>query len=177
MAVRILVFLAIFLFVGPTTDGKEAQPAVPAVMLFGDSLGGVGNNDYIATLVKANKAPYGRDFKDQVATGRFGNGKLLSDIIGWSKPYSILFVQMDLFDILHEFLPVLWHAYLVLQLAWYTAGEKLGFNGSPPAYLSPQASGQNLLIGANFASAGSGYYDPTARIYVSTIHRWLIIAL
>ncbi|XP_037461825.1 GDSL esterase/lipase APG-like [Triticum dicoccoides] len=124
-AVRFLVFLAIFLFVEPTTDGREAQPAVPGVMLFGDSLVGVGNNDYLATLVKANMAPYGRDFKDHIATGRFGNGKLLSDIIG----------------------------------------EKLGFNGSPPAYLSPQASGQNLLIGANFASAGSGYYDPTARIY------------
>ena len=64
---------------------------------------------------------------------------------------------------------MLWHAYLVLQLAWYVAGEKLGFNGSPPAYLSPQASGKNLLIGANFASAGSGYYDPTSRMYVSTI--------
>jgi hypothetical protein len=28
------------------------------------------------------------------------------------------------------------------------------------------ASGLNLLMGANFASGGSGYYDPTARIAV-----------
>ncbi|ONK59323.1 uncharacterized protein A4U43_C08F5260 [Asparagus officinalis] len=34
-----------------------------------------------------------------------------------------------------------------------------------PAYLSPQASGKNLLIGANFASAGSGYYEKTAILY------------
>lgn len=47
------------------------------------------------------------------------------------------------------------------------AGEKLGFSVSPPAYLSPEASGKNLLLGANFASAGSGYYDPTALMYVS----------
>ncbi|XVF26875.1 hypothetical protein REPUB_Repub14bG0057500 [Reevesia pubescens] len=37
--------------------------------------------------------------------------------------------------------------------------ETLGFTTYPPAYLSPEASGKNLLIGANFASAGSGYDD------------------
>ncbi|KAM3380992.1 GDSL esterase/lipase APG-like [Capsicum galapagoense] len=30
------------------------------------------------------------------------------------------------------------------------------------AYLSPQASGENLLIGANFATAGAGYDDKTS---------------
>ncbi|CAA2933420.1 GDSL esterase lipase APG [Olea europaea subsp. europaea] len=40
--------------------------------------------------------------------------------------------------------------------------ETLGFTTYPPAYLSPQASGKNLLIGANFASAASGYDDQTA---------------
>lgn len=59
------------------------------------------------------------------------------------------------------------------------AAEKVGFNGSPLAYLSPEASGQNLLLGANFASAASGYNDhgtlivsiidecPFLQIYVS----------
>ena len=47
------------------------------------------------------------------------------------------------------------------------AAETLGFTSYPPAYLSPQASGKNLLIGANFASAASGYYDKTAYFYVS----------
>lgn len=48
----------------------------------------------------------------------------------------------------------------------WVAAETLGFTTFPPAYLSPQASGKNLLIGANFASAASGYYDKTALIYV-----------
>ncbi|KAG2315775.1 hypothetical protein Bca52824_018897 [Brassica carinata] len=38
-------------------------------------------------------------------------------------------------------------------------------NKYPPAYLSPEASGKNLLVGANFASsAASGYYDKAALI-------------
>ncbi|KAI5651215.1 hypothetical protein M9H77_37220 [Catharanthus roseus] len=40
--------------------------------------------------------------------------------------------------------------------------ETLGFTKYPPAYLSPEASGKNLLSGANFASAASGYDDKTA---------------
>jgi hypothetical protein len=48
------------------------------------------------------------------------------------------------------------------------SAETLGFTTYAPAYLSPQASGKNLLIGANFASAASGYYDETAYLYVST---------
>ncbi|EXB52561.1 GDSL esterase/lipase [Morus notabilis] len=40
--------------------------------------------------------------------------------------------------------------------------ETLGFASYQPAYLSSEAKGENLLIGANFASAASGYYEPTA---------------
>ncbi|KAJ6840150.1 GDSL esterase/lipase-like [Iris pallida] len=43
--------------------------------------------------------------------------------------------------------------------------ENLGFTSYPPAYLSQQATGNNLLIGANFASASSGYSDGTANLY------------
>ncbi|PKA59004.1 GDSL esterase/lipase APG [Apostasia shenzhenica] len=51
------------------------------------------------------------------------------------------------------------------KLATDIIAETLGFTNFPPAYLSPQASGKNLLIGANFASAASGYYDNTAILY------------
>ncbi|KAI3967476.1 hypothetical protein MKX01_012286 [Papaver californicum] len=51
------------------------------------------------------------------------------------------------------------------KLATDITAETLGFTTYPPAYLSPQASGKNLLIGANFASAASGYYDKTAIQY------------
>ncbi|WVZ72386.1 hypothetical protein U9M48_020855 [Paspalum notatum var. saurae] len=111
---------AAFLLVSCEAKAQQ-QPVVPALVTFGDSQVDVGNNDYVdnSFIGKANMPPYGRDFKDHVATGRFCNGKLPIDIIA----------------------------------------ERLGFSSYPPAYLSPQASGQNLLIGANFASAGSGFYD------------------
>ncbi|PSR96149.1 GDSL esterase/lipase [Actinidia chinensis var. chinensis] len=48
------------------------------------------------------------------------------------------------------------------KLATDITAETLGFTTYPPAYLSPQASGKNLLIGANFASAASGYDDKPA---------------
>lgn len=46
--------------------------------------------------------------------------------------------------------------------------ENLGFTTYPPAYLSKRAEGKNLLGGANFASAASGYYEATAELYVKT---------
>lgn len=54
------------------------------------------------------------------------------------------------------------------------AAESLGFKTYPPAYLSPQASGRNLLIGANFASAASGYDDKTAYLNVSAVFNFLL---
>ncbi|KAF5767718.1 putative triacylglycerol lipase [Helianthus annuus] len=45
----------------------------------------------------------------------------------------------------------------------YTA-EYLGFDTYPPPYLSP-ANDTLLLTGANFASAGSGFYDTTSHLY------------
>uniref|UniRef100_A0A0E0IPR2 GDSL esterase/lipase APG n=1 Tax=Oryza nivara TaxID=4536 RepID=A0A0E0IPR2_ORYNI len=43
--------------------------------------------------------------------------------------------------------------------------ETLGFESYAPPYLSPQAKGDNLLLGANFASAASSYHDDTAAMY------------
>jgi hypothetical protein len=79
MAVRCFLLLLIFLL---ATQRGEAGPLVPAVFIFGDSLVDVGNNNYLRTLARANSPPYGRDFKDHVATGRFCNGKVFSDFIG-----------------------------------------------------------------------------------------------
>jgi hypothetical protein len=83
---RASMVLAVFLLlvVGMGTRGGEAQPLVPAVMTFGDSTVDVGNNDYLHTIIKANFPPYGRDFANHVATGRFCNGKLATDITGRS---------------------------------------------------------------------------------------------
>ncbi|KAL6141863.1 hypothetical protein ACLB2K_060149 [Fragaria x ananassa] len=53
------------------------------------------------------------------------------------------------------------------KLATDFTAEYLGFTSYQPAYLSQEASGKNLLTGANFASAASGFYDPTALLYNS----------
>ncbi|KAK7300865.1 hypothetical protein RJT34_11716 [Clitoria ternatea] len=52
-----------------------------SILVFGDSTVDTGNNNYIKTLSKANHLPYGRDFIDHVANGRFSNGKLIPDMI------------------------------------------------------------------------------------------------
>ncbi|XP_059429564.1 GDSL esterase/lipase At5g22810-like [Corylus avellana] len=51
------------------------------------------------------------------------------------------------------------------KLAADFTAESLGFTSYPQAYLSIEASGNNLLMGANFASAASGYFDATADLY------------
>ncbi|KAK9084368.1 hypothetical protein Scep_030839 [Stephania cephalantha] len=53
--------------------------AAPSVFVFGDSLADVGNNNYIASLSKANYIPNGIDFG--TPTGRYTNGKTIADII------------------------------------------------------------------------------------------------
>ncbi|XP_058764433.1 GDSL esterase/lipase At5g22810-like [Vicia villosa] len=92
------------------------KPRVPALFFFGDSTLDVGNNNYLPTLVKAN-----------YPTGRFSNGKLISDF----------------------------------------SCEFLDFTSYQPAYLSLDIKGKNILNGANFASADSGYHDSTAKLYRS----------
>ncbi|KAL9238926.1 hypothetical protein vseg_013293 [Gypsophila vaccaria] len=51
------------------------------------------------------------------------------------------------------------------KIATDFTAENLGFSTYPPAYLTQDAQGKNLLIGANFASAGSGYSERTANLY------------
>ncbi|XP_002284087.2 GDSL esterase/lipase At5g03820 [Vitis vinifera] len=117
--------LGAFLLLVLILSVAHGDPLVPALCIFGDSVVDAGNNNNLATLVKANFPPYGRDFVTHRPTGRFCNGKLATD---------------------------------------FTA-EYLGFTSYPPPYLSQEAQGKNLLQGANFASASSGYYDRTAQLY------------
>lgn len=60
----------------------HGDPLVPALIIFGDSVVDVGNNNNRVTLVKANFPPYGRDFVTHRPTGRFCNGKLATDFTG-----------------------------------------------------------------------------------------------
>ncbi|GJN32944.1 hypothetical protein PR202_gb21489 [Eleusine coracana subsp. coracana] len=52
---------------------------VPAIIVFGDSTVDAGNNNFIPTVAKGNFPPYGRDFDGGIATGRFSNGRLVTD--------------------------------------------------------------------------------------------------
>ncbi|KAK2377325.1 GDSL Lipase/Acylhydrolase superfamily protein [Trifolium repens] len=54
---------------------------IPAVIVFGDSSVDSGNNNKIATLLKSNFKPYGRDFEGGRPTGRFCNGRVPPDFI------------------------------------------------------------------------------------------------
>lgn len=79
---KIQILLAsIFALVFATTS--DAQAIVPALITFGDSALDVGNNNYLPTSYKANYPPYGRDFINHRPTGRFSNGKLVTDITGY----------------------------------------------------------------------------------------------
>ncbi|CAK9310662.1 unnamed protein product [Citrullus colocynthis] len=70
----------------PAGGGAEEHPVeatgtiFPAILTFGDSAVDVGNNNNRLSMFKANYLPYGRDFINHKPTGRFCNGKLVSDI-------------------------------------------------------------------------------------------------
>ncbi|EES10986.1 hypothetical protein BDA96_06G131400 [Sorghum bicolor] len=59
----------------------QAAARVTALIVFGDSTVDAGNNNAIATAVRSNFPPYGRDFPFPPgrATGRFSNGRVATD--------------------------------------------------------------------------------------------------
>jgi len=56
------------------------------------------------------------------------------------------------------------------------AGERVGFPLTLP-YLAPNAHGNAILTGINFASSASGWYDGTAANFVSALNHTLDITL
>lgn len=81
----VTIFLVLFGRVSNIAFAATTNPAYPAVFAFGDSIFDTGNNNNLATLSKCNNPPYGRDFYGGQATGRFGNGRVLSDLISKSR--------------------------------------------------------------------------------------------
>ncbi|XP_052882706.1 GDSL esterase/lipase At1g06990-like [Gossypium arboreum] len=68
------------------TCGASAStnPKFPAIVIFGDSTVDPGNNNYIDTIFKGNIAPYGINFPGHVPTGKFSDGKLVTDFVASS---------------------------------------------------------------------------------------------
>ncbi|OMP02344.1 Lipase, GDSL [Corchorus olitorius] len=66
----------------PADSMKSTKtPKFPAILIFGDSTVDTGNNNYIRTLFKADRSPYGQNFPGHEATGRFSDGKLVPDFV------------------------------------------------------------------------------------------------
>ncbi|KAI3948358.1 hypothetical protein MKW92_040940 [Papaver armeniacum] len=63
------------------TGSIHVESKVPAVIVFGTSMVDAGNNNPLPTLSKCNFAPYGRDLEGGKATGRFSNGRIVTDFI------------------------------------------------------------------------------------------------
>lgn len=61
--------------------GAVTLPNFTSILIFGDSTVDTGNNNFVNTYLKANFAPYGRDFPGHIPTGRFSNGKLIPDFV------------------------------------------------------------------------------------------------
>ncbi|XP_015699278.1 GDSL esterase/lipase At2g40250-like [Oryza brachyantha] len=54
---------------------------IPAVFAFGDSTLDAGNNNGLVTAVRADHPPYGQDFPGGSPTGRFSDGKIMTDFL------------------------------------------------------------------------------------------------
>jgi hypothetical protein len=78
----LLAMLALSTGSGSSAEGAAPASRVPAVIVFGDSTVDTGNNNQIATTLRSDFPPYGRDMPGGArATGRFGNGRLPPDFI------------------------------------------------------------------------------------------------
>ncbi|KAB1222802.1 hypothetical protein CJ030_MR2G022293 [Morella rubra] len=116
------MILGLLLAIGTIVQLADAR----AFFVFGDSLVDSGNNNYLATIARADAPPYGIDYPTHRPTGRFSNGLNIPDLIS----------------------------------------QRLGSEFILP-YLSPELTGQRLLSGANFASAGIGILNDTGIQFVS----------
>ncbi|XP_022138897.1 GDSL esterase/lipase At2g30310-like [Momordica charantia] len=81
VALSLHMILQLFLSKPSSALAPTTSPSFPAILIFGDSTVDTGNNNFIPTVFKANYFPYGKDFPDHVATGRFSNGKLIPDMV------------------------------------------------------------------------------------------------
>nr|XP_034606050.1 GDSL esterase/lipase At5g55050-like [Setaria viridis]TKW05956.1 hypothetical protein SEVIR_7G210300v2 [Setaria viridis] len=76
-----LVFVVLCFTVELATQGT-AEPLLPAVFVFGDSMVDVGNNNFIEKCnisCKANYPHFGVDYPGHTPTGRFSNGYNMAD--------------------------------------------------------------------------------------------------
>ncbi|KAL3615115.1 hypothetical protein CASFOL_040776 [Castilleja foliolosa] len=76
-----LNFLILISIAEPRKLYRPLGNSASALLIFGDSTVDPGNNNYIDTLFKGNFAPYGTNFVNRIATGRFTDGRLITDFV------------------------------------------------------------------------------------------------
>ncbi|KAG0502472.1 hypothetical protein HPP92_002544 [Vanilla planifolia] len=67
----------------PSTPPASLLPSslAPAFFVLGDSTVDSGTNNFLGTLARADRFPYGRDFDTHRPTGRFSNGRIIVDYL------------------------------------------------------------------------------------------------
>ncbi|CAK9148213.1 unnamed protein product [Ilex paraguariensis] len=76
-----VLIVAILISISQARTLKSFNNSISIIFVFGDSTVDPGNNNYIGTPFKSNFPPYGRDFVNHTPTGRFSNGRLVTDFI------------------------------------------------------------------------------------------------
>lgn len=78
-----LVFTSYIVVILSVSNGYyiNGVDAARLFFVFGDSLVDNGNNNFLATLARADSPPYGIDYPTGRPTGRFSNGLNLPDLI------------------------------------------------------------------------------------------------
>ncbi|CDY36116.1 BnaA08g19320D [Brassica napus] len=76
-----MLWLVLVLAVQADAANQRKKAKIPALIVFGDSIMDTGNNNNLSTFLKSNFPPYGKDFPGGLATGRFSDGKVPSDLI------------------------------------------------------------------------------------------------
>lgn len=66
----------------PFPPARNSSSLAPALFVIGDSSVDSGTNNFLGTLARADRPPYGRDFDTHQPTGRFCNGRIPVDYIG-----------------------------------------------------------------------------------------------
>ena len=130
-----------------------------AFFVFGDSLVDSGNNDFLFTSARADSPPYGIDYPTGRPTGRFSNGLNIPDIMSNQSNLNLVVLFRSMFQCVTNS-----HVLILLIIL----GEAIGSEPTMP-YLSPELTGERLLVGANFASAGIGILNDTGIQFVSLL--------
>lgn len=147
----ILVFCATLLIPNNCQTDIRSPKNHVSLFIFGDSLFDAGNNNYLKhAAFRSNFFPYGQTFFKH-PTGRFSDGRLISDFIGMIISFPFL-AHSGLLDSFLCYKMGFWASNLIAYNRFIVA-EYLKLPLLPP-YLQP--GNQNYTHGVNFASAGAG---------------------